>query len=479
MTIHVWLVSGILLPALAFALLVRRTLGPGAATGALAAGLGLGIGTGLAAAGFSMSRFVLPSEWLPLSVWIDCVFWVMTSVIALAVPIRPTVVRQFMRESSPPSRFVAAALACVVGISVVYFAVQFLRLPHGQWDAWAIWNLKARFLARGGEHWQDLFSNAITHPEYPHLIPAAVARLWLWIGGEAPLAGSIVGASFTYAVPLVVIGSLACLRGWTEALWGGLLVLAATPLTIYGAFQVADVPFAFFMLASVVLIAFDITSEQRWRFSTVAGMAVGLASLVKNEGYPFTIGMTLAYVGYQFAWDRRPFASRMVRVTGFVVAALPFWVLLLMMKSAAPDVGIGAAFTSEAALGKLTDPGRHKQIITAFVKTTWGWAGVWFAGVVPVFTAALLVAGWRLDRRLRAAVAFAVAAMAIMLGSYYVAYLVSPYQLSWHIASSLHRILVHLWPTFVWAFCLVVSFEAEQGVPKTLSPRRPSGANAK
>jgi hypothetical protein len=49
----------------------------------------------------------------------------------------------------------------------------------------------------------------------------------------------------------------------------------------------------------------------------------------------------------------------------------------------------------------------------------------------------------------------------MMTLAYYAAFLVTPYDLSWHILS-LNRILVHVWPTFVLAFCLVVSFDPDR-----------------
>src|SRR5882724_6137175 len=55
-----------------------------------------------------------------------------------------------------------------------------LRKPHGDWDAWAVYNMKARFLFRAGEHWRDLFSQPVewAGPDYPLLIPTTLAACW-------------------------------------------------------------------------------------------------------------------------------------------------------------------------------------------------------------------------------------------------------------------------------------------------------------
>jgi len=59
-------------------------------------------------------------------------------------------------------------------------------MPHGETDAIAIWNLRARSLLRGGREWAAVLSPAIgwSHPDYPLLLPLTVARLWSYAGSE-------------------------------------------------------------------------------------------------------------------------------------------------------------------------------------------------------------------------------------------------------------------------------------------------------
>src|SRR5271170_3763649 len=78
----------------------------------------------------------------------------------------------------------AAALAAII------FVVHSIFKPHGEWDAWSIWNLRARFLFRSGSSWTHAFSNRIawSHPDYPLLIPGAVALLWTLARADSTLA---------------------------------------------------------------------------------------------------------------------------------------------------------------------------------------------------------------------------------------------------------------------------------------------------
>src|SRR5204863_2598432 len=79
------------------------------------------------------------------------------------------------REPQPRSgAFVAAATACVIlaALAAVAFVLHGAVKPHGEWDATAIWNLRARSIVRGAPDWPAIFSPAIgwSHPDYPILI---------------------------------------------------------------------------------------------------------------------------------------------------------------------------------------------------------------------------------------------------------------------------------------------------------------------
>src|SRR5262249_19690370 len=41
-----------------------------------------------------------------------------------------------------------------LGIAMAGMMIRIDRIPHGDWDGWAIWNAHARFLFRDGQNWQ-------------------------------------------------------------------------------------------------------------------------------------------------------------------------------------------------------------------------------------------------------------------------------------------------------------------------------------
>jgi hypothetical protein len=42
--------------------------------------------------------------------------------------------------------------------------------------------------------------------------------------------------------------------------------------------------------------------------------------------------------------------------------------------------------------------------------------------------------------------------MLLMLGGYFFSYFISPHNIEWHMGSSLRRLIVQLWPTWVFLF---------------------------
>src|SRR5207247_8822510 len=66
-------------------------------------------------------------------------------------------------------------LAGALGLAMAGWVARVDRVPHGEWDGWAIWNSHARFLYRDGPHWRKDLPGSVNgvfntfHPAYPLL----------------------------------------------------------------------------------------------------------------------------------------------------------------------------------------------------------------------------------------------------------------------------------------------------------------------
>src|SRR3989338_3737578 len=74
------------------------------------------------------------------------------------------------------------------------------RHPFGDWDAWALWNMKAKFLLLSSHSWRELFSlHWHTQPDYPLLLP--FMNVWGSLGTNDNLTVSpiLISLIFTFS----------------------------------------------------------------------------------------------------------------------------------------------------------------------------------------------------------------------------------------------------------------------------------------
>jgi hypothetical protein len=186
-------------------------------------------------------------------------------------------------------RLFAISYYGLLALSMLAFLYLSLNRPHGGWDAWAMWNMRARFIFRGGEHWRDVLSvMGELHPDYPFLVPGVIARAWSYVGNDSVSIPAVASFGYTIATVILLSSSLNRLRGGLQGYAAGITLLAVPGFLIRGASQYADVYVGFFFLAALVLASLADEGEGKNRGLTVlAGPAAVLAAWMKNEGIVF------------------------------------------------------------------------------------------------------------------------------------------------------------------------------------------------
>ena len=355
---------------------------------------------------------------------IDGVLW--TCLLGLAwwraaLP-RPSRRAPLLTVHDPPTRFrwplwialVLCAMALVLSSASL----------HGAWDAWAIWNLRARFLVRA-QDWTQTFDMASSHPDYPLLLPLTVTRLWAWHGAETTWIPLLLGTVFAAAALLVVIGATAVLNPPMRITAG--LLLIGSPWTWEVPAQLADVPVSVFFTASFALAAVG-QRRQMPAMLLLSGMAASMAAWTKNEGLVFALLAPIAW------------CLKGKQLLLWMAGVLPGFVTLGWFKlTLAPPSDLAQPVA--VIIGKLLDPLRHAAVLQVLP----GVAGWWWIPPVIVLLY-LLVASWR-DETTRAGMVV----VALMLASYYVVYVTTPHPQAWHVETSFARLLAQVWPTAVLA----------------------------
>lgn len=317
--------------------------------------------------------------------------------------------------------------------------------PQGGWDAFAIWNLRARFLLHS-DTWRFAITTLPTgtHMEYPLLLSSAVARGWLFSGEASAAVPIVIALLFPLALALVLTSAVAVLRGAAAGLLAGMILFANQFLWSAAADQYADLPLAFFGLASAAVLMLDETPLRSPRFLTLAGCFAGLAAWTKNEGVLLLVALTAALLA--IAW-RSAGPRQALRHAGFfLLGALPLLALVLWFKlfAAPPDTLV--AGMGDAVSHKVVDGGRWFSVLAGFVKT---------APLVPL--ALLAFAAVLLRPRSGAFPAMLpLIAFAIALAGDFTVFLLTRLDVEWLISTALERLYLQLWPLLVLAVFLLL-----------------------
>ena len=267
-------------PAIAGWLLVRRVW-PAAPPG-LRAALGAGLGTGLVGTIYFLTLTRTDS---PRLSWIVTEAALALSIVFLAR--RPQATHRFNAvEASGKSKGLLAFLVLSI-LSAATFLFLLDRNLRGQYDAHALWNMKAKFIALSPDPLSRILGPALvhTHTDYPLLLPSLVARGWQYAGDTLNAMPVGIAVMFTTCTFLLVVHSLKILSSSQQAYLTG-SVLATTPFFLeLGTFQYADTVVGFFLTAAIAMYClYDTLQPADWRLPFLGGSRRGCCYALRAKG---------------------------------------------------------------------------------------------------------------------------------------------------------------------------------------------------
>jgi hypothetical protein len=348
-------------------------------------------------------------------------------------------------------------LALTFGIALLISWIRLVQmataLPVGAWDAWALWNLRAKFLSGPGGAWRYALSPLISnsHPDYPLLLPAFVARVWKASGNMDAIAPVVTALLFFAALLALLVSVVALVRGTASALLAGLVILSTTSLLVWAPAQYADIPLAFYYLGAIALIFLGTSPTSGGRAALFwAGLCAGLAAWTKNEGIAFLACFAIVLVVFSL-WQRRT-PGALVRAGWLLAGATPGVLLTLWLKFfLAPAVDPLVTQGASSGLSRLHDFSRYAQIAGGFFNTVLGLgSGVTHPLVLLAILAILL--RWQIEERYKFVSLIATAVLILVFLSYCLVYLITPYGLAWQVQSSFDRLILQLWPSALLVF---------------------------
>ncbi len=358
----------------------------------------------------------------------------------------------------------AVAFGVALSIAWVRLIQMAAALPVGDWDAWTVWNLRAKFLAGPGGSWRYAVSPLMdgVHPDYPLLLSAFIARGWKAGGVVDTLVPAATGFVFFAALLGILVSTVALLRGAASAMLAGLVILSTTSLLTWAPAQYADIPLAFFYLSAIALVFLvaDAAPTLFW-----AGLCAGFAACTKNEGITFLVAiilvlfvLTLRERGGQtaFKWARWLLAGA---VPGIL---LTLWLKLFLAPAVDPLVTQGVS-----GLARLQDFSRYGQIASGFFSNLVSLGSGVSHPLILVAILAVLVR-LQIEERYRLPSMIAAAALILVFLSYCAVLLITPWSLTWQVQTSFDRLILQVWPSGLLVFFMLLR-SVEDAVPPVVA----------
>jgi hypothetical protein len=356
-------------------------------------------------------------------------------------------------------------LALALGVSFAFVLAGLITVaqssPYGDWDAWSIWNLRAKFLSGHTGPWKGFELSSYTgHGDYPLLLPGFIAQVWTAQEATPAWVPSVTGFVFLFATLALLLGTLAALRTTSAALLAGFVALSTVSFLYLTVMQYADLPLACYYLAAVGLVMMGLSSgEPNRRALALAGAFASLAAWTKNEGLLFLV--VLAACVFLVPARDKGWKSCLAAAAPFTLAALPALFVTLAFKLFFAPAADPLFRQNVAQLAhRFADLSRWGEIAKAFALQVWALGQPWSHPLLllAIFAVSLR---FRLEPRLRAGATTAALTLALVLSGYCSVYLFTPNNLTWQLETSLPRLYGQLWPSFLLVFFMALKAPEE------------------
>lgn len=302
----------------------------------------------------------------------------------------------------------------------------------GDWDAWAIWTLHAKMLG-SQTYFTHLFSDTIswTHSDYPLFLSANIAVIWKSIGFNS----AFVPACIAYLTALALV--LTILTSFLEKKYtfvGLMLFSVMTYSSILFPFvtsQYADSLFALFALIPFVLLQ-HIPEKKPLKMFVLIGFFTASAAWIKNEGIMF-------FLIFSFGLIIKYFKKTNVIIHFGLGALLPLFVLILFKIKYAP--------TSDLMNSSFNDY-RNKLIQIENYKVILNYAYTYIIDncrFLYISLIAILLLHYKFFYSFCFLIIFG------LLTAYFFVYITTPYDLMWHLSTSLDRLLHQVTPVLLYS----------------------------
>ncbi len=330
----------------------------------------------------------------------------------------------------------------VAGLVVIATAA--LSTPLVEWDAFAIWGIKAKVLTHEAlrpvpAYFHDL-TLSYSHLDYPLMVPFLTAGAYAATGMIDDQTGKLVSVFLdVLIVPMVYLGLRWKLRRLPAVCLSA--VLALLPVMFrYAGVGCADLPLAMFYGGSIFYLARWIDGQE-WPHLILAILFSVFAAFTKNEGAVLALmnGAVILIFGL-WRCPRRGWMGAAVFFAGLL--ALDAAWLLWNPSLPRTHEDYGSRLLSPTLATHLP---RLKEIVPTMLVQT---AEVHVWGLMWLMAAVLALLGWRALARRYVLAVWILLGLHLMI--YALAYSVTPWDLNVLMPMTMNRLLLHAVPAVIF-----------------------------
>lgn len=323
------------------------------------------------------------------------------------------------------------------------YVFKIFSYKYGGWDAFAIWNSHARFLADSNS-WGNMLHPALSwsHNEYPLLFPSFSSMFWRLSGNDNPLIPILVSLGVFFALILTLYKSISGKFANIISIISCIVLVTNTDFIIKISSQYADSTLALFYLITLLLLSRTIKSNRNSYI--LLGAFAALNCWIKNEGLIFFVLLSIGFFIYNL--------NALKNVLYYCYGAVPLFTGHMVYKMSIAPKGDLERHPYNEFWQNIQDPSRYQVIFNKFESLI-----NFEFSVIPIcLFIAIILTGKKIFKELSLIIVL------ITLFAYCAFFVITPLDLSWHLETALDRLILQLYPSIIMITAIIVNTYIER-----------------
>lgn len=334
----------------------------------------------------------------------------------------------------PTDTWIVAAFCAIFGGYWVIGLLSTAVMPLNGWDAWSIWARKAEMLTVHNSLIPGFFTSpsyGFTHLDYPLQYPIWEALHFRASGGfhtqMLPRHIWLLLATFVWAAAYLLRNDV------RPVIWAPVLLLVSAAPGVWQQLLsgYADVPMAMFIGLGATALGLWLSRDNIGCLA-VAAIMLAAAANSKNEGLA-TVGVLFLMAGAIAVSRRANVRALLVAASAVAVAVLP-WRLWIAANGIQGDMPVSKGLQPGYLFDHLERVRPALEAINAQLGDQSRW--LYLLPLAAMVVAASLISG--IGRRIAA---FYLGAFILSWAVFVWSYWISPYNLAWHLSTSVDRVV--------------------------------------